>query len=90
MIETPSIGLLLGVIALQLYLLLPPGIPFIAKLALIPLRLRLSNYALIGVIAYGLYIFGFTLMESLALASFWMLLAAYLVFDYIYDLQLLA
>lgn len=82
--------LLLGVIALQLYLLLPPGIPFLTKLSLIPLRLRLSNYALIGVIAYGLYVFGFTLMESLALASLWVLLAAYLVFDYLYDLQLLA
>ena len=69
---------------------LPPGIPFIPGFSFIPIRLRLSNYALIGLVAYGLYAFGFTLIESIVLACFWMTLGAYLVLDYLYDLQLVA
>ncbi|MGI9500401.1 MAG: hypothetical protein ACR2P3_10195 [Geminicoccaceae bacterium] len=43
---------------------------------------------MIGLVAYGLYAFGFTVLESLALASIWMTLAVYLIFDNIYDLPL--
>ena len=62
----------------------------ISGLSFIPIRLRLSNYALIALVAYGLYAFGFTLLESLVLACFWMILGGYLVLDYLYDLQLVA
>jgi hypothetical protein len=71
-------------------LLLPPGIPFLTTIALIPLRLRLSNYVIVALIAYGLYSFGFTVLESLALASIWMTLLIYLIFDMIYDIPLTA
>ena len=67
---------------------MPPGIPFLTTFALIPFRLRLSNYAMVLLIAYGLYAFGFTLLESLVLASIWMTLLVYLIFDMIYDLPL--
>lgn len=43
---------------------------------------------MIGLVAYGLYVFGFTIFQSLALASIWMTLGVYLVFDYLYDLPL--
>ncbi|MDH3659241.1 MAG: hypothetical protein OEU92_04290 [Alphaproteobacteria bacterium] len=72
----------------EAFLLLPPGIPFITSFGLIPFRLRLSNYAMIGLIAYALYAFGFTLIDSLVLASIWMTLAVYLIFDYFYDIAL--
>lgn len=67
---------------------MPPGIPFITSFGLIPTRLRLGNYAIIGLVTYGLYVFGFTVLESLALATIWMTLGVYLVFDYLYDLPL--
>ncbi|MEL6961220.1 MAG: hypothetical protein AAFO01_00600 [Pseudomonadota bacterium] len=82
--------LLLAIFLFEAYLLLPPGIPFITTFALIPFRLRLSNYATVAVIAYALYAFGFSLLESLALASIWMTLLIYLIFDMIYDLPLTA
>lgn len=44
---------------------------------------------MIGLIAYGLYVFGFTILESLALATIWMTLGVYIVFDYLYDVPLL-
>ena len=80
--------LLLAVFLFEAYLLLPPGIPFITTFALIPFRLRLSNYATVAIIAYALYAFGFSILESLALASIWMTLLIYLIFDIIYDLPL--
>ncbi len=67
---------------------MPPGIPFVTSFGLIPTRLRLSNYAVIGLVAYGLYALGFTVIQSLALASIWMTLGVYLVFDYLYDVPL--
>ncbi len=67
---------------------LPPGIPFVTGFGLIPIRLRLGNYAVIGLIAYALYALGFSILQSLALASIWMTLGVYLVFDYLYDLPL--
>ena len=72
----------------EAYLLLPPGIPFLTSFGLIPFRLRVSNYAMIGLVAYTLYTFGFTLIDSLILASIWMTLAVYLVLDYFYDVPL--
>lgn len=74
----------------EAYLLLPPGIPFITTFGLIPFRFRLSNYALVALIAYGLYAYGFTVLESLALASVWMTLLVYIIFDMIYDFPLMA
>ncbi|MEM8950962.1 MAG: hypothetical protein AAGC99_16700 [Pseudomonadota bacterium] len=68
---------------------MPPGIPFITSFGLVPIRYRLANYAMIGLIAYGLYVFGFTILESLALATIWMTLGVYIVFDYLYDVPLL-
>lgn len=41
-----------------------------------------------ALVTYGLYAFGFTLLESLVLASIWMTLLVYLVFDMVYDLPL--
>lgn len=78
----------MAVFLFEAFLLLPPGIPFITTFALIPFRLRLSNYAIVALIAYVLYAYGFTLLESLALASIWMTLLIYLIFDMIYDLPL--
>lgn len=69
---------------------MPPGIPFIPGFSFIPFRLRISNYALIGLVAYVLYAFGFTLVESIVIACFWMSLGVYLVLDYLYDLPLAA
>ena len=80
--------MILALFLFEAYLVLPPGIPFVTSFGLIPIRLRLSNYAIVGLVAYGLYAFGFTLLQSLALASIWMTLGVYLVFDYLYDLPL--
>ncbi len=71
-------------------MILPPGLPFVPGFSFIPLRLRFTNYALIALVAYGLYAFGFTLLESLVIACFWMILGGYLVLDYLYDLPLAA
>lgn len=80
--------MLLAVALFELYLFLPPGIPFITSFGLIPLRLRLTNYAMVVLIAYGLYAFGFTVIESLIYASVWMTLAVYLIFDILYGVPL--
>ena len=74
--------------AFETYVLLPPGIPFLPNFGRIPMRYRLTNYAMVGLVAYGLYAFGFTIIESLALGSIWMTLTAYLLFDYLYDVPL--
>jgi len=73
--------LLLGLFGFQIFLSLPPGIPFVSNAGLFPFRLRLSNFALAGAVAFGLYAFGFTPMESVTLGLLWMPLAVYLVFD---------
>lgn len=80
--------MLLAISLFEAYLLLPPGIPFITSFGLVPIRVRLTNYAMIGLVAYGLYAFGFTLLDSLVLASIWMTVAVYLAFDYLYDVPL--
>ncbi len=80
--------LLVAIVALEGYLLLPPGIPFVTSFGLVPLRLWFTNLALVGLVAYGLYVFGFTIIESLALASIWMSVAVYLVIDYLYNVPL--
>lgn len=67
---------------------MPPGIPFLTSFGLIPIRLRLVNYAFIGLVAYGLYVYGFTVIESIALALIWMIVGAYLMADYFYDIPL--
>ncbi|MGI9416491.1 MAG: hypothetical protein ACR2RA_01505 [Geminicoccaceae bacterium] len=83
------IGLLLLVLFMfEFYLALPPGIPFVTSFGLIPIRARLANYAMIALVAYALYAFGFTVADSLGIALIWMTLAVYLVFDYFYDLPL--
>lgn len=69
--------------AFEAYLLLPPGIPFITSFGLIPFQLRLSNYVMLGIVATGLWLFGFTVIESLALGSIWMTVAVYLLIDLI-------
>ena len=83
------IGLLLLTLFLfEFYLALPPGIPFVTSFGLVPIRARLANYAMIGLVAYALYAFGFTLVDSLGIAVIWMTLGVYLVFDYFYDIPL--
>ena len=80
---------LLVLVVVETYLLLPPGIPLITSPSLVSLQTRFANYAVVILVAYTLYAFGFSLLDSLGLASFWMTLAVYLVFDYFYDVPLL-
>jgi len=74
--------------AFEAYLLLPPGIPFLTSFGLIPFQLRLSNYVMLTFVAVALWTFGFSLIESLALASIWLTVAVYLVIDFIYNVPL--
>ena len=73
---------------IEAYLFLPPGIPFITSFGLIPLQVRLTNYAIFGIVAYGLWLYGFTVIESLAFASIWITLLVYLVIDYFANVPL--
>ena len=76
--------------AFEAYLLLPPGIPFITSFGLIPFQLRLTNYGVLAIVAIALWLFGFTIIESLALGSIWMTVFVYLVIDLIYNVPLAA
>jgi hypothetical protein len=73
---------------IEAYLFLPPGIPYITSFGLIPLQMRLGNYAIFAIVACLLWLYGFTVIESLAFASIWITLLVYLVIDYFSNVPL--
>lgn len=82
--------MLLALVIFEVYLLLPPGIPWVTSPDLLPIRWRLANIAFGGLATYSLYAYGFSLIDSIGLGFARFTLMVYLIFDYFYDVPLMS
>ncbi len=65
--------------AISLYLIVPPGIPFVTPAGSWIDQIRSINFTIGVLVAIFLYFNGFTLLESVFVGTFWTAFAAYLL-----------